>query len=94
MLPAYPIRAACQPLSVPNLQGEQLLAALRDGAAVYNNATLDLKCYTPPEDVEEDGIWDYQWCTEFLPQESYFTLDGVRDMFWSQPFNRTFIRSA
>lgn len=36
-----------------------------------------------------DGIWDYQWCTERLPQETYFTLDGVHDMFWHRPQNRT-----
>lgn len=22
------------------------------------------------------GIWDYQWCTEMLPEEMYFTQDG------------------
>lgn len=93
LLPGYPMREACKALATPNLQGDDLLAALRDGAAVYNNATQDLTCYTPPADVEEDGEWDYQWCTELLPQESYFTLDGKKDMFWSQPYDPAFIRA-
>lgn len=91
LLPAYPVRAACEELKTPNLQAIDLLEALSRGAAVFNNATQDLQCFTLPEDPEDDGIWDYQWCTELLPQESYFTLDGKRDMFWSQPYNATFI---
>lgn len=91
LLPAYPVRAACDVLSTPAMQGDALLTALGRAAAVYNNATQDLQCFTLPADVEDDGIWDYQWCTELLPQESYFSLDGTRDMFWSQPYNRTFV---
>ena len=34
---------------------------------------------------------DYQWCTERLPQETYFTIDGKRDIFWDRPANATAI---
>lgn len=91
LLPAYPVRATCEELKTPNLQSTALLEALNRGASVFNNATQDLSCFQLPEDTEDDGIWDYQWCTELLPQESYFSLDGKKDMFWSQPYNTTFI---
>ena len=49
-----------------------------------------------------DGLWslilvrpgtcrDYQYCTERLPQETYFTIDGQRDIFWDRPANATAI---
>eukprot|EP01147_Barroeca_monosierra_P010777 gene10777-2862_t len=94
LLPAYPVVAACTPLATPNLTGDDLLSSLRDGAAVFANATKDLPCYTIPNEseIEQDGIWDYQWCTELMPQETYFALNGTTDMFWNQPYNETFIR--
>lgn len=30
-------------------------------------------------------------CTETLPQETYFAMDGVHDMFWKKTYNKTFI---
>ena len=30
-----------------------------------------------------------EWCTERLPQETYFTLTGTTDMFWSRPSNES-----
>jgi hypothetical protein len=30
-------------------------------------------------------------CTETLPQETYFAMDGVNDMFWAKTYNKTFI---
>lgn len=73
--------------------GDALLRGLRDAAAVYANATQDLPCFAIPDDahVEQDGIWDYQWCTELMPQETYFSLNGSTDMFWPQPQNMTFV---
>ena len=38
--------------------------------AVLYNASGREACYELPEDVNYDGIWDYQWCTERLPQET------------------------
>ena len=36
-------------------------------------------------------MWDYLWCTETLPQETYFSMDGVKDMFWRKTYNTSFI---
>ncbi|EGD74214.1 hypothetical protein PTSG_06225 [Salpingoeca rosetta] len=93
-LPAYPVVAACKPLAKKDLKGDALLSALRDGAAVYANATQDLTCFDIPDQkhVEQDGIWDYQWCTELMPQETYFSLNGTTDMFWAQPQDMAFVR--
>ena len=32
-----------------------------------------------------------RWCTERLPQETYFSLDGTHDMFWARPANESAI---
>ena len=53
------------------------------------NASGRAPCLSLPSDPNFDGIWDYQWCTERLPQETYFTIDGEHDMFWSRPRNRS-----
>ena len=50
-------------------------------AGVFNNATGEQQCYELPTDDEDDAMWDYIWCTETLPQETYFAMDGVHDMF-------------
>jgi lysosomal Pro-X carboxypeptidase len=83
MLPAYPVRAACEFLANPALVNQQwpLLQAFNLAGGVFNNVTADVECYSLPTDIWEDGIWDYQWCTEQLPEETYFTRDGVNDMF-------------
>ncbi|TDH66837.1 hypothetical protein CCR75_005973 [Bremia lactucae] len=95
-LPAWPIREACSHLagdfSLPPLGQEgkdtTLLEALRDASNVFYNATNDLKCFKIPTLWNYDGIWDYQYCTEMLPQETYFNTNGETDMFW--PRNITF----
>lgn len=70
-----------------------LLEGLRDAAGVFNNASGSAgSCYDlPAADDEYDGIWDYQWCTELLPQETYFAMDGVRDMFWRRESNASWV---
>ncbi|OQS01398.1 lysosomal Pro-X carboxypeptidase [Achlya hypogyna] len=77
-LPAYPVRAACAHMAA-NTSG--LLNAMRDAANVYLNATQMVPCWAV--DAQDfDGLWGYVWCSQMLPQESYFDTDGVRDMFW------------
>ena len=90
-LPAWPMRAACEPFAGATAATPRstLLQAMATAAGVLYNASGRLPCLALPTDPNYDGIWDYQWCTERLPQETYFTLDGVRDMFWSRPANRT-----
>eukprot|EP00854_Cymbomonas_tetramitiformis_P025687 gene25687-31413_t len=47
-----------------------LLARLRAATNILSNITQSVQClHLPdPKDVECDGIWDYQYCTEMLPQ--------------------------
>ncbi|RLN54658.1 hypothetical protein BBJ28_00008544 [Nothophytophthora sp. Chile5] len=95
-LPAWPVREACSHLAgdfpTPGEGKEEedlsLLEALRDAANVFHNATQDLACFKIPTLWDYDGIWDYQYCTEMLPQETYFSTNGETDMFW--PRNVTF----
>ncbi|KAL3661281.1 hypothetical protein V7S43_013487 [Phytophthora oleae] len=94
-LPAWPVREACSYLAgdfpMASLRQETanttLLEALRDAANVFHNATKDLTCFKIPTLWDYDGIWDYQYCTEMLPQETYFSTNGETDMFW--PRNTT-----
>ena len=87
MLPAYPVRVACDFLSEQGMQGEALLAAMADAVGVFYNATGALKCFdyggSAGNATEEDAtFWDFQYCSEqFMPQSQ----DGERDMFWSRP---------
>jgi lysosomal Pro-X carboxypeptidase len=80
LLPAWPVRTACEYLSDPGLAtGDPwaLLAAFEAAGNVFNNATLNNACYQLPTDLFEDGIWDYVWCTELVPEETFFTTTGT-----------------
>lgn len=87
-LPAFPVRAACMELSEPDLKGKELLSALANAVGVFFNHTGEVPCFdtvTGPNKAtsEVEDYWSFQWCTEqFMPQ----TRDGVKDMFWPQPF--------
>eukprot|EP00755_Sulcionema_specki_P012542 Sspe_Gene.51688::Locus_28676_Transcript_1_1_Confidence_1.000_Length_1507::g.51688::m.51688/K01285/PRCP; lysosomal Pro-X carboxypeptidase len=83
LLPPWPVREACRVLLGTN----DLLEAMGKAAGVYNNATKDLSCYTLPQDEEQDGIWDFMWCTQLLPQETYFARTGTTDMFYKYDFD-------
>jgi lysosomal Pro-X carboxypeptidase len=79
ILAAFPMRTGCAAfggLDASTATPAQLLVALGQMAAVFNNATGDLPCFDLPTDDEDDGMWDYMWCTETLPQETYFKMDG------------------
>ena len=90
-LPAWPVRVACEHMAGPFTDAEKLLEGLSAAIKVFNNASGTETCFDLPADLEDDGIWDYIYCTETLPQETYFTLNGKADMFWDQPYNLTFI---
>lgn len=91
-LPAYPVREACKHLEGPLKDTSALFEGMADASGVFYNVT-GLTCYDLPVDPDFDGIWDYQWCTEMLPQETYFTRDGVHDMFWPSPMNMSAINA-
>jgi lysosomal Pro-X carboxypeptidase len=85
LLPAWPVRTACEYLSDPGLAtGDPwaLLAAFEAAGNVFNNATLNNACYQLPTDLFEDGIWDYVWCTELVPEETFFTTTGTVSWVW------------
>ena len=94
-LPAWPIRAACAPLGDPSLATRAdtaaLLAALRDAAAVFYNASGEATCFelgagANAASSRDGDLWTWQACTELtLPM----SRDGVRDAFWPQPWNST-----
>eukprot|EP00927_Polykrikos_kofoidii_P017959 TRINITY_DN18248_c0_g1_i1.p1 TRINITY_DN18248_c0_g1~~TRINITY_DN18248_c0_g1_i1.p1 ORF type:complete len:515 (-),score=64.31 TRINITY_DN18248_c0_g1_i1:127-1671(-) len=91
LLPAFPVRAACEHMNHDLTTDLELFAALRDAGGVFYNASKKQKCFELPDDPNYDGIWDYQWCTEMLPQETYFARDGIHDMFWPRAENMTAI---
>lgn len=61
VLPAWPMRAACQPLAVPQMEGEELLIGLADSIGLFYNYSRDLDCYAwqqgPNPETEEDGLF-------------------------------------
>jgi lysosomal Pro-X carboxypeptidase len=91
MLPAYPMRAACQgDVGSKPLKGMPLLAGIRDAAAIFYNATI-VTCFdtagSANAETLRDGIfWDYLYCAGMIQP---FSRNGNTDMFWSQPFNAT-----
>lgn len=105
-MPAYPFGVACAKLDAaprPNrssgtASGAAAFAAMREALAVLYNVSGKAKCYAlpayPTPEVPAapiDGLWDWQWCTEELPDSFWFSTDGVRDIFWPNKFNATLI---
>jgi lysosomal Pro-X carboxypeptidase len=88
-LPAWPMRAACGKLATPGLTGVAALTALGDAVSIYFNATGTVDCHgaagTGSDATDDDGrLWGWQYCTEmFMPM----WRDGVRDMFYAQPWD-------
>eukprot|EP00667_Euglena_gracilis_P008651 EG_transcript_8765 len=89
-LPPWPMRVACARLHGVGGPGpEPRLAALREAVAVLYNVSGAARCYSLAQvgpAAGADDIWDYQFCTELLPQEvPYFPVRGPpSDMFWPQ----------
>ena len=71
VLPAYPMRQACQPLSQQGMSGPALLDGLRQAVGTFYNFSGHLPCYNysegpNPEGEEDSNFWDYQACTEMV----------------------------
>jgi lysosomal Pro-X carboxypeptidase len=86
VLPAWPMRAACAKFAGASATDPPLTLLRRMAAAagVLYNASGAARCYELPTSALDggDGIWDWQFCTQRMPQESYFNLTGTADMFW------------
>jgi len=83
LLPAWPVRAACDFLADSSLaQGDPwvLLTAFEKAGSVFNNATLNIECYDVPTDYWLDGQWDYQWV-------SFYTKSIISCPLSSEPSN-------
>jgi len=90
LLPAWPMRAACAHFAgAVTSDAPSLLRRMAAAAGVLYNASGKARCYALPRSALDggDGIWDWQYCTQRLPQETYFNLTGGRDMFWR--FNKS-----
>eukprot|EP00191_Tetraselmis_sp_GSL018_P002340 CAMPEP_0177602482 /NCGR_PEP_ID=MMETSP0419_2-20121207/14888_1 /TAXON_ID=582737 /ORGANISM="Tetraselmis sp., Strain GSL018" /LENGTH=322 /DNA_ID=CAMNT_0019095961 /DNA_START=1522 /DNA_END=2487 /DNA_ORIENTATION=+ len=94
VLPAFPMRVGCElmaeAVAAPEPTATALLSGLAGFAALFYNASGDLPCldWTRGANPETDLVallWDFQSCTEMLMPMS---RDGVRDMFWEQPWSR------
>ncbi|KAG2433173.1 hypothetical protein HYH02_012716 [Chlamydomonas schloesseri] len=90
LLPAFPVRAACEPLAGgDDWSDADLLDAMAAAVGVFYNHTGDLACFDPfagtdPDSDHDANWWDYQWCAEMLMP---FAKDGDSDMFWPEPFD-------
>ncbi|KAG7401820.1 hypothetical protein PHYBOEH_010283 [Phytophthora boehmeriae] len=94
VLPAYPMRAACshvQDTFPATDDGDlTLLKAFSKSIGVYYNSSHDQECYElsapSAEDAMDSNFWDYIYCAELYGPT---TTDGIKDMFWSAPWNFT-----
>ena len=84
--------------SLPSQPPSSLFSAVRHAVSVFYNVTQDQPCFELPDyptaltpGSPMDGLWDWQWCTEQLPDSYWFSTDGTRDMFWDNPYNQTLV---
>ncbi|GFR51787.1 hypothetical protein Agub_g14244, partial [Astrephomene gubernaculifera] len=89
-LPAFPVRVACAALEGRRLSDQELLDAMAEAVGVFYNHTGGADCFDPwvggsdPDSDHDADWWDYQWCAEMLMP---FSMNGVDDMFWHEPFD-------
>lgn len=73
-MPPFPVRVACEFMTnyTSKTEGDvgdaALLAAMQRASGVLYNVTQTEECLELPDDPNYDGIWDYQYCSELLPQ--------------------------
>ncbi|CCI45534.1 unnamed protein product [Albugo candida] len=92
-LPAWPMHSACSFLADQHPDPITLVSSLFRAVSVLYNATKQMECVNVPRNMQSiDGIWDFHYCTEMLPQETYFSSNGITDMFWNRTVTMTFVR--
>ncbi|XP_048773111.2 lysosomal Pro-X carboxypeptidase-like isoform X2 [Ostrea edulis] len=85
-LPAWPVKAACRPLSTP-LSGDNLIMGAVKAMNVYFNYTGTTPCFDIGTEATPDlGIrgWGYQSCTEMVAPSC---SNGKTDMFEKSDWN-------
>jgi lysosomal Pro-X carboxypeptidase len=91
VLPAYPMRVACDFMGDNFTSPEERLKGFVKMILVYYNATGDFTCLNPNSTVNHatevvDYLWGYMSCATMLMP---FGQDGKTDMFWPAPWNLT-----
>ncbi len=78
-----PVKVACETMLADPERVDGLIAA----AAVFYNASGREPCYAVPRTTQEGtddrfsgNLWSWQWCTEAMPEEFYFTMNGKDDV--------------
>eukprot|EP01084_Bolivina_argentea_P073899 134072_1 len=100
ILPPYPLRYACNTYMNKhfNLNGNDILFALRDFSGVFYNIT-NKKCYNIEIDLNPfmpgyvyPNAWNYMSCSNVFMRGTFndlYSSDGINDMFWNNPWNIT-----
>jgi len=105
-MPAWPMKQACSHLATPpsnRLQKDShtlraLFSSVEAAVSTLYNVSGSVQCNDLPTyprsqnpDEPMDGIWDWQWCTEMMPDSFWFSTTGEKDMFWPNPYNQTLV---
>nr|CCA21035.1 lysosomal ProX carboxypeptidase putative [Albugo laibachii Nc14] len=92
-LPAWPMQSACSFLADQRPDSIALISSLFEAVSVLYNATKKMDCVDLPRDMTSiDGIWGFHYCTEMLLQETYFSSNGISDMFWNRTISAKFVQ--
>jgi lysosomal Pro-X carboxypeptidase len=97
-MPSWPMHLACSEMNETDIGRTAgttaLFAAVRRAVSVLYNVSGEATCFSLPlyptplyPSQPMDGIWDWQWCTEQMPDSFWFSTDGKADMFWHAPYN-------
>lgn len=93
VLPAFPVRVACESLTEDLTGDDQVktwLAGLASFAAVYYNYTGTLTCnqFTAPVNYESqivNTLWNYQYCSQIF--QVFGQKSDKSDMYWNSPWD-------
>jgi len=93
LLPAFPVRVACESLATDmtgEQQVEEWLAGLASFASVYYNSTGDLTCNQLSAPVNKESeivntLWNYQYCSQIF--QVFGQSPNQNDMYWEEPWD-------
>lgn len=93
VLPAFPVRVACESLAedmTAEGQVDQWLSGLASFAGVYYNYTKKLECnrFSAPVNKESqivNTLWNYQYCSQIF--QVFGQKTDKADMYWDNPWD-------